>query len=285
MIENIGLVLEGGGMRGVFTSGILDFFMEKGIWFRNVYGVSAGACNGISYAAKQIGRNKKVNCDFCADPRYASFRNFIKEKSIFGMNFIFDEIPKNQVPLDYDTYYASEMNLKIGVTSLLTGKAEYFPKNISVENTAIIKASCSMPIVSPICLINGKPYLDGGVADPIPFERSQLEGNKKNLIILTRDTTYQKEASSTVNRAARIRYCRYPNFIKVLESRHEHYNNQLEKIRKMEKEGSALVFRPSEPVRLKKFEHDVSKLEKLYQEGYEQATDRLKEIQNFLKLG
>lgn len=181
MIDKIGLVLEGGGMRGVFTSGVLDYMMENELWFQNVYGVSAGACNGISYAAKQIGRNKKINCDYCADKRYSSFSNFIKEKSIFGMDFIFVEIPKNQVPLDYDTYYASEINLQVGATNLLTGKAEYFSKDISVQNTAIIKASCSMPIVSPIRMVDGKPYLDGGVADPIPIEYSLSQGNQKIL--------------------------------------------------------------------------------------------------------
>ena len=283
MIDKIGLVLEGGGMRGVFTSGVLDFFMENQYWYQNVYGVSAGACNGISYAAKQIGRNKKINCDYCADKRYASFRNFFKEKSIFGMNFIFDEIPNNQVPLDFKTYYESKMNLQIGVTCLLNGESEYFPKNISVQNTNIIKASCSMPIVSPVCLIDGKPYLDGGVAEPIPIEHSLAEGNAKHIIILTRDGNYQKKASPAVGRLARVLYRQYPEFIKTLESRHIHYNQQLERIKRLEKEGNALVFRPLKPVHFRKFEHDAAKLESLYQEGYQLAQSKKEEIEKFLK--
>ncbi|NOV88494.1 putative patatin/cPLA2 family phospholipase [Clostridium acetobutylicum] len=191
-MNNIGLILEGGGMRGVYTAGVLDFFMDKNLYFPYVSGVSMGACNAASYVSKQRGRTKSVTVDLADDSRYISLKNFIKYKSIFGMDFIFDEVPNKLFPFDFNTFSNSTQKLVIGTTDCLTGKEVYFSHSSSNDILDIIRASSSLPFISEPVKINNYTLMDGGIADPIPIKRSIEDGNAKNVLILTREADYIK---------------------------------------------------------------------------------------------
>ncbi|MCX7708740.1 MAG: patatin family protein, partial [Clostridia bacterium] len=171
-MEKVGLVLEGGGMRGLYTAGVLECFLERGLYFNYVVGVSAGACNAASYISRQKGRNKIVNTRFVKDWRYLSLRNLLLKKSAFGMDFIFDEIPNKLVPFDFETFYKENCDFYVGATDCRTGKAVYFSKDEMKKDFDALRASSSIPLLSPIVHINSMELLDGGVADPIPIRKS-----------------------------------------------------------------------------------------------------------------
>ena len=281
-MQKVGLILEGGGMRGVFTSGILDFFLENCLYFENIYAVSAGACNAVSYVARQIGRNKTINIEYCQDKRYMSVRNFLKYKSMFGTKFIFEDLPYGEVPFDYETYYASNAHVLIGATNLKSGKIDYFEKDEAVKNVEVLKASCALPVVSAIVSIDGKAYLDGGITASIPIEKSIEEGNQKHIVVLTQDKDYVKQPSSLMPIVRRM-YRKYPKFVEAFCGRHEMYNRERELVKTLEQEGKAFVYCPTYPVLLKRFEKNQEKLEALYQDGYSLVQKKFEDFKKFLE--
>ncbi|MFT9846520.1 patatin-like phospholipase family protein [Aneurinibacillus sp. REN35] len=268
-MERTGLVLEGGGMRGVYSGGVLDFFIEHSLYFPYVIGVSAGACHGSSYVAKQKGRNKKVTIDYINHPQYLSYRNLFREKSLFGMNLIFDELPNRLVPFDFDTFYSSSQSFMVGTTDCITGEPVYFSKD-SADMLTVLRASCSLPFVSPAVTINGKELLDGGVSDPIPIRKAIADGNEKNVIILTRNKGYQKEAFKLKWLAGKV-YKKYPGLVSSLIRRHIVYNETLAYIEQLEREGRVFVIRPTRPIEVDRMEKNKEKLGRLYDQGYEDA--------------
>jgi len=283
-MNHVGLVLEGGGMRGLFTAGVLDFFLEKNMIFSYVIGVSAGACNAASYISLQKGRNKIINTAFVDDWRYMSLRSLFKSGSLFGMDFLFDEIPHQKVPFDYETFYSSPVVFRIGVTDCLTGKPLYFDKNDLDESLTVLRASSSIPLVSPIIRFKGYALLDGGITDPMPVRRAMSDGYQKNVIVLTRNRGYQKEpVRGPLHLLLARKYRKYPGLVRAIFNRYRIYNETLEYIEELEQKKQAVVIRPSKKLQVGRFERNAEKLTALYNQGYEDAAaayDRIKTIVN-----
>ncbi|MDL2248315.1 patatin family protein [Tyzzerella sp. OttesenSCG-928-J15] len=268
---NTGLVLEGGGLRGVYTAGVLDFFMDNNFYAPYCIGVSAGACHIFSYLSRQRGRGFKVTTDYINDPRYLSVRSLLFKGEIFGMDFMFDEIPKKLIPFDYDTFESAAEEFIIGVTNCISGKAEYFSNKEGHDMFLMGRASSSLPVLSKAVDLYGTPYLDGGIADPIPIKKAEADGFEKNIVILTRNAEYRKsESKYTVKVMERV-YKKYPELAKSYSRRAAMYNNTLEYIERLEKEGKVFIIRPLKPVSVGRTEKDMTKLKALYNEGYDEA--------------
>lgn len=261
-----GLVLEGGGMRGLYTIGALDYFMDREIRADYVIGVSAGACNGASYVSGQKGRSYRINTSYLKDPRYLSLRNFLKTRSLFGMDFLFDTIPHQLDPYDYEQMFADACQFIVGVTDVLTGKPVYFDKKDIDHHAKVLRASSSIPIFSPIVPYKGGLYLDGGTSDPIPVRKAMADGCEKVIVILTRHRGYLKPKSKYpfIYRSV---FKQYPHMVRLLEERHEIYNNTLAYLESLEKEGKAVVIAPAHPIQIGRFETDFRQLKALYDLG------------------
>ncbi|WP_125153156.1 patatin-like phospholipase family protein [Clostridium rectalis] len=281
-MENIGLVLEGGGMRGLYTAGILDFFMEKNIYFPYVIGVSMGACNATSYLSRQIGRNKVITVNYINNPKYLSYKNLFKYKSILGLDFIYNEIPNSLEPFDFQTFFNSNEELKIVATDCNTGKPVYFSHKNSEDILTIVRASSSLPFISPIVNYKGMCLLDGGISDSIPIKKSIKDGNNKNVIILTRHKGYRKEPFKN-KRLLKAVYYKYAGLINAMENRYKMYNDTLDYIDKLEKEGKVLVIRPEIHIKVSRIEKNTDKLENLYNMGYLQGKTYYKKVKEWIK--
>jgi predicted patatin/cPLA2 family phospholipase len=281
LISETGLVLEGGGMRGVYTAGVLEYFLEQELFFPYVIGVSAGACNAASYLSKQKGRNKIVNVDYVTDPRYISWRNYFKSHQFFGMDFIFDEIPNKLVPYHYDEFYKNQSEFVIGATDCHTGEPVYFKKeDYGKDMLKILKASSSLPFIAPEVNFQSRILLDGGISDPIPIKKAQQDGFKKNIVILTRNRGYFKKPSK-FEFLVRRKYPDYTGLQKALSARYQIYNETLRYLEQEEKKGTVLVVQPQEPLAVGRMERDPRKLEKLYLNGYEDARRSFEKIKQF----
>ena len=280
----VGLVLEGGGTRGAYTSGVLDVFLKEKIEFPSVYGISAGACNALSYISKQPRRNFDIFYQYIEDERYLSVTNLRKTRSIFGFDFIFGELWHDLLPFDYQTFYESPVQFFAGATDLDTGNAVFFSKDEDMqENFDAVRASSSLPMVAPVVHFKGYHLLDGGLACPIPVEKSIEDGNEYNVIVLTRDISYQKSSRSGFPRSAiRVVYRDYPRLLEVMQRRSGVYNAQTAFCRMLEKTKKAVVVRPSSPVLVGAYEKDKEKLRALYEMGVQDAEKKLLEIKAFL---
>lgn len=263
-----GLVLEGGGMRGAYTVGVLDEFMERGVSFDYVIGVSAGASNGVSFVSKQKGRSLRINTEYLKDKRYLSLSNYLKSKSLFGMDFIFDEIPHRLEKFDYTAFFQNPCEFYAGVTDIETGKPVYFGKERDI--CTVLRASSSIPIFSPPVEINGRLYLDGGTSDPIPVKKAVEDGCDRVVVVLTRERSYQKNPEKFRPVYKRV-FHQYPQMIHTLDTRHEIYNNELHYLRSLEKEGRALVIAPKESLGIGRFEKEKEKLLSVYRQGRRDA--------------
>ncbi len=264
------MVLEGGATRGVFTSGVLDYLMEEHVELSHVISVSAGACNGVDYVSKQIGRTR--DCMIHKEKEYNyyfGFRKFVKEKSILDMDMIFDKYPNELFPFDFDTYFASDIECEIVTTNCRTGKAEYMTeRNDRTRLMKLCRASSSMPLISPMVEIDGDFYLDGGLADSVPIERAIKSGNPKIVVILTRNPDYRKKPTTkAVAKLYRRAYHSYPNLVRTAIRRNAKYNRQIELVERMEKEGKIFVLRPLIPA-VSRLEKDYDVLMNFYDHGY-----------------
>lgn len=268
--NNTGLVLEGGGLRGVFTCGVLDYFMDNGIRFPFTIGVSAGACNGLSYMSGQRGRAKASNIDLMDKYHYVGFKYLFTQKCIMDFKLLFEEFPEKIIPYDYDAYFSNPDRFVMVTTNCITGKAEYFEEKTSSERVMdIVRASSSLPFVSPISYVDGIPMLDGGIADSIPVEYTMSQGYEKLVVVLTRNRGYRKKAGSMP--LAKAVYRKYPALQKALSERNAIYNRTMDLIERLEDEGRITVIRPLKPVDVSRMEKDTDKLRALYQEGYDIA--------------
>lgn len=268
--NNTGLVLEGGGLRGVFTCGVLDYFMDNGIRFPFTIGVSAGACNGLSYMSGQRGRAKASNIDLMDKYHYVGFKYLFTQKCIMDFKLLFEEFPEKIIPYDYDAYFSNPDRFVMVTTNCITGKAEYFEEKTSQERIMdIVRASSSLPFVSPISYVDGIPMLDGGIADSIPVEYTMSQGYEKLVVVLTRNRGYRKKAGSMP--LAKAVYRKYPALQKALSERNAIYNRTMDLIERLEDEGRITVIRPLKPVDVSRMEKDTDKLRALYQEGYDIA--------------
>lgn len=269
-VNNMGLVLEGGGMRGVFTCGVIDYFLDNKIEFPYAIGVSAGAGNGLSYISKQRGRGKKTNIDMYEKYNYMGFKHFIKKKNFIDFDFLFHDIPETILPYDYDAYFASNQRFEMVTTNCLTGEPNYLEDKENRERViAIAKASSSLPIMCPIAYVDTVPMLDGGVVDSIPILRAQSQGYEKNVVVLTRNRGYRKNSRDF--KLPSFIYKKYPEMRRALEHRNKLYNDQLALVEQLEDAGYIFVIRPERPIEVDRLEKDISKLSALYEEGYEMA--------------
>lgn len=276
-----GLVLEGGGMRGVYTAGVLDFFIDKDIYFENTYGVSAGICHACSYLAKQRDRAYRVNVDYLDDKRYASFYSLVTTGDYFGVKMVYEDIPNKLYPFDKKTFEEYKGNLYSVVTNMKTGEAEYIKLKDMDKDIIYVRASSSLPLLSRIVKVDGKEYLDGGIADSIPIEKAIKDGNEKNVVVLTQPNGYRKEKNKLLP-IMKIKYKKYPNFINSMANRHINYNNSLNKIKEEEEKGNVFVIRPSESLDITRLEKNKDKLEALYNLGYNDAKKAYEKLLNFI---
>lgn len=266
--ENTGLVLEGGGMRGVFTCGVLDAFMKHEMWFNYVIGVSAGAGNGASYMSRQIRRARCSNIDLLKKYDFIGFKQLLRKGTIFDMDLLYDKFPNEIFPYDYEAYRANPAVFEMVTTNCITGRAEYFTeKDDSERMLKILRASGSLPFISKMVEIDGVPMLDGGLVDSIPLRRSMDLGHETNVVILTRNVGYRKKEKD--RKVPAFIYKNYPRLRLVLSSRAKVYNKQLALVEQMEEEGKVICIRPEKPLEVDRIEKDVEKLERLYQEGYQ----------------
>ena len=265
------LVLEGGATRGVFTAGVLDYLMEQEIYLSDVIGVSAGSCNAVDYRSKQIGRTR--DCMIVKDKEYSYFcspKEMIREKSLLDMDMVFEKMPYELIPFDFNTYFASEMNCEIVVTNCLSGRAEYLTEERDGERLMkLCRASSSLPLVAPIVKVDDTPYLDGGLADSIPLEHALESGSEKVVVVLTRNPGYRKKIIKKATADLyRKRYKKYPELVNTIIHRSSIYNRQMQLIEQMEKEGKIYVIRPMIPC-VSRFEKDYDTLYNFYMHGYD----------------
>jgi len=268
----VGLVLEGGGMRGLYTAGVLECFAEKELYFPYQIGVSAGACMAVSYLSRQRGRNRTVNIEFAGDERYLSWRKFIRQRrELFGMDFIFDEIPNTLVPFDYEAFDRATEQFVVGTTDVETGQPAYYVKSDpDFDVLTLLRASSSLPFFAPIIEYRGRKLLDGGISDPIPIRRAEADGCSRNVLILTRNEGYVK-SRSRMKWLLERKFADYPAFVETMLKRHRVYNETLSYIEQQARSGSAFLIRPSLPLTVGRLEQSRPRLEQLYRQGYEDA--------------
>ncbi|MCA1023466.1 patatin family protein [Halobacillus litoralis] len=283
-MNDVGLVLEGGGMRGAYTAGVLDYFLDQGVHFPYVVGASAGACNGSSYVAKQRGRNYRVIVEYGDHPEYISYKRMLTKRQLFGMDFLFDKLPNELVPFDYESFMKQSAKFVVATTDMDSGRPVFFDSFHDRDSLLkVIRASSSLPMIAPSIEFKGFQLMDGGIADPIPLQRSIDDGNQKHVIVLTRNDGYIKGRSKAgwyLNR----RYKKFPNFAKTMADRHIHYNAQLEHVRKMEEEGRAFVIRPRQPLVVSRIERNRDRLHNLYMQGYQEAEALGEQLTDFLQV-
>lgn len=276
-----GLVLEGGGMKGAYTSGVLDFFLEKELEFSRCYGVSAGAVNLCSFLSKQKKRGFKSLTGYMGNKRYCGLYSMITDGNIINSQYGYDLIPNYLLPFDWETFDRYPGKAYAVVTNIETGKAEYLPLTREKDALRVVQASAALPFVFQIVEIEGKKYLDGGLADGIPIQKSILDGNKKNVVILTKEEGYVRKPSSALS-LIRMRYHKYPNLYEVMKERHISYNETMEYVKRLEKEGKAFIIQPKEPSEVGRLERDEAKMQALYQSGYEDAKEKYASLMEYL---
>lgn len=277
------MVLEGGGTRGVFTAGVLDYLLEKQVKLPYVIGVSAGACNAIDYVSEQIGRTKDCTIIQDKNKRFIGTKDALKKGYLFDMDRLFDEYPNRLFPFDFDTYFASDIQCEVVVTNCLTGEAMYLSEKQDKERLlTICRASSSIPLISPVVDVDGIPCVDGGVADSVPLIHSMKLGHQKNVVVLTRNKGYRKKAPGKSRLLYTAALKKYPNLLNALLNRYRNYNRVMELIEKWEEEGHIFVIRPEvEPV--SRTEQNVEKLTEFYDHGYQLMEQRLGELQAYLE--
>ncbi len=275
-----GLVLEGGTFRGIFTSGIMDAFIEEGIEFPYIAGVSAGISNGVSYVSKQFERNIIILEKYRNDKRYLSMRNYLKCRSMFGLDFVFGDIPKELVPFDYEEFHRYTGKCLVGVTNAITGRSEFFNALEDDENFTFLRATCAIPGYFPAIMINGVPYYDGGLSCPIPVKQVLKGGCSKAVILLTQPEGFVKKCGKGNIAVSQLIHKKYPEIEMLLLTRHKLYNKQIQFCNELECRGKALIFRP--PHKLNSFESDEKVLRSVWREGYEAGKARADEVRRFM---
>ncbi|MEG0177832.1 patatin-like phospholipase family protein [Anaerorhabdus sp.] len=281
-MNKVGLILEGGGMRGVFTTGVLDCFLDNNIEFNEIIGVSAGACHACSYVSKQRGRAKSINVDYIDDKRYCSVYSLITTGDMFGVDFVYGEIPNVLNPFDHDTYNHSNTKVYAAVTNIETGKPEYHlldDMTVKIDN---LRASASLPFVSRVVNIDGQKYLDGGLIDSIPIKKIETDGFKKNVIVLTQPKGYRKSENKLAP-LAKLIYRKYPKMFNIMKQRHILYNDTVDYIEQQEALGNLFVIQPKEKLNIGRIEKDKSKLEAIYKLGYECTQDVLDQLKSYME--
>lgn len=283
-MSKTGLIVEGGANRVYFSVGAMDLLMENNIKVDYITGSSAGIANAVSFASGQIGRGLEIALNYVPSKKYLGFRHFInpKNRSLYNIDYVFNEIPEKLVPFDYEAFNNFEGEIEAAVTNVATGKAEYLPVTSEDKNWSVVLASCALPIMFPPVVINGVTYLDGGITDSIPYMHAIEKGCDKIIVILSRERNYQK-ASGGGTKAASLLYRKHPEFVKALQNRYIMYNNQREQLFELEAKGKAIVIVPESTDGWKRTENRKEVLKYMYDKGYEAASEKLKQIIEYLR--
>ena len=274
----VGLVLEGGTFRPIFSSGVMDALVDQHIEFDYMIGVSAGITDGFSYASKQTKRNYDILMNHRHDKKYVGMRNYFSDKSLFGLKYAYETIPNELYPFDWETFYHNPMEIKVGVTNVQTGQSEYLDGKQLDKQCTMLKATCAIPFAFPPILYHNQYYYDGGICDPIPVRKALADGCDKLLIILTRPEDYRKTLSKANVVASKVLKRKYPRLVEPLLTRHIAYNETLDYCKQLEKEGKAIILRPTNEIQIDSFEKDLKKIDAIYHYGYDLALSRLDEI-------
>lgn len=279
------LVLEGGSLRCLFTSGVLDVLVEQGIELSYVNGVSAGSMIGMNYITKQVGRTLRINTEYLRDKRYVSFRNMLKNRLIFNFDFLFGELSTKLIPFDFEGFEKSPQRFVSVATRCKTGRPEFFEKGSCEDMTAAVQASCSMPVLSKMIAVEGKKYLDGGISLPIAYQKAIDEGYEKVVVVLTREQGYRKSPMGSLTKRCYKRYFGpLPKLLMALEEVPERYNQMQEELERLEAEGRLFIIRPRSPVLVSRVEQDVKKIEELYQVGRSVGEEILPKLKAYLEI-
>jgi predicted patatin/cPLA2 family phospholipase len=278
-----GLVLEGGAQRAIFSSGVCDGLLEGGLMTDFVVGVSAGISFGTSYISRQPRRNLEVVTTYATDRRYMGLHNLIDHhnNSYFGLEFAYETIPNELVPFDYDAFAAYPGEVEAVVTNLNTGKAEYLSVPRHDQHAIVLQASCALPMLFPIYVLDGQPYLDGGIADAIPWQRALEKGCDRVVVVLSHPRDFVRHPSKLMC-MLRKKYHDYPVFLETMEHRAERYNQDRDKMFDMEREGKLVVIAPTSTLGVSRVERNPDKLRLLWAEGYQMAVDRMEELTDYL---
>lgn len=279
--NRLGLVLEGGGMRGVYTAGVLDFFLEENFFVDGVIGVSAGAVQAVNFVSRQEKRGFRVIATYVNDKRYMSFRSLLLTGDLFNRKFCYERIPNELDPFDYETFRNSSTRCYATATNVLTGEASHLELKDLHDDMDKLRASGSLPLVSNLVNIDGIPHLDGGIADSIPFDAFRRMGYGKCIVVLTRAKGYRKSPNRLVP-IIRFKYRKYPKFIAACENRFRVYNETLDALETAEARGDVFVIRPQKTVEVARLERNASKLEALYREGFAEAKERFDDLKRFI---
>ncbi|HJJ69720.1 MAG TPA: patatin family protein [Methanocorpusculum sp.] len=282
MFYNAGIIFEGGGMRGAYTAGIIDALLEHDMNFEYCYGISSGATHATTYLSRQRGRAIQIVTDYIKDKRYFSIKNLIKTGNLFNVDFIYDTIPHELNPYDYETAKNNPAKFFVGVINMETSKGEFLRVKDIEEEYMKVCASMSLPLIANMVEIDGQRYLDGGIADSLPIQRSINDGNKKSVLVLTQDATYRKKLDKILPLVA-IKYRKFPGFVHMVKTRHIRYNASLDQIAEEEKAGRAFVLRPKKPVKIGRLELNRKKMLALYREGYEDGIEAMPRLKAFLE--
>lgn len=279
----IGLVLEGGASRTIFSCGVMDVLLENNIIADYVIGTSAGIAFGVSYASGQIGRNRDLAAQYMGDKRYMGMKHLInpKNRSYYNLDFVYSEIPNKMLPFDYDALRNFKGEVIATVTNIKTGEVEYMPVSPEDKENTVVKASCALPIMFQPIKIGNERYLDGGLCVPIPYQKAVMEGCDRIIVILTREEGYLKGKDSAEG-LVKMAYHKYPKLLKAYLSRPDNYNMAVKEIEKLQKEGKALIIRPEKIEGIKRTEGDPDVLLDLYDQGHEVGEKRLDEILAFI---
>lgn len=278
----VGLLLEGGAMRGLYTVGVLDILMDNNIKVDTIMGVSAGALFGVNFKSKQRQRALRYNLKYANDKRYMGMNSLLKTGNIMNKEFCFDIVPYELDIFDFKTFEESPEEFYAVVTNVETGKPEYIKIDDLDEKMEYLRASGSMPFVSKFVEIDGKKYLDGGTADSIPIEKMLEMGLDKIIVVLTRPVEYRKKKSNKI--MPKLFYSKYPNFVNTINNRYKRYNEQVEKIIELEKQGKIFVVRPTKTVKMKRVENDTNKLQEMYDLGINDANNLIKDLKEYLNM-
>ena len=277
------LILEGGGTRGFYSAGVFEAFMDAGIMFPYVIGVSAGAANAMSYISGQKQRNRVILENYVGNHQYVSRRNLLRHRTLFGYDFIFETVPARHVFFDRENFDNTDIRFLTGAVDCATGQTVWFEKSDICDKYAITRASCSVPLLAKIVRHGGLDLLDGGISDPIPIEKSVADGNNFHVIVLTRNSGYVKKAFRQ-GWLLKLFYKKYPRLIETMLNRHEIYNRQLALCEKLEREKRALIIRPKKPISVDRTSTNIGKLLELYDDGHAEGAEAVRVLTNMLTL-
>lgn len=283
MMYQAGLILEGGGMKGIYTAGVLDFFMDKEILFSDCYGVSAGACHLCNYISGQRGRSYRISVNYLDMKQYCGGWSLLRTGDLFGVDMNYSLIPNYLDPYDYDAAAKYEGRAFAVATNIRTGKPAYLPMKDLRRDIVAVRASSSLPLVSRNVEIDGELYLDGGISDPIPVRQSMRDGNRKNVVIMTKEIGFVREPAGAQLALMKARYLRYPKVCELMRERHLSYNVTVQYIEEKQRKGGLFVIRPKQKSEVGRIEKDRDKMTALYEEGYRDAQECYAELTEYLR--